>query len=79
MQLQLMCCTLSNLWSSQFTEGQIKRDKGESLRGQGAKRLKSIFELANTSSNYRLYTCGCGPLLCTAGILVPFSNEMITG
>ena len=24
-------------------------------------------------------TCGCGPLLCMAGILVPFSNEMITG
>ena len=23
-------------------------------------------------------TCGCGPLLCMAGILVPFSNEMIT-
>ena len=24
-------------------------------------------------------TCGCGPLLCMAGILVPFSNEIITG
>ena len=24
-------------------------------------------------------TCGCGPLLCMAGILVPFSNELITG
>ena len=56
MRLQLMCCTLSNLSSSQFMEGRIKRDKGKSLRGQGAKRLKSIFELANTSSNYRLYT-----------------------
>ena len=56
MRLQLMCCALSNLSSSQFMEGRIKRDKGKSLRGQGAKRLKSIFELANTSSNYRLYT-----------------------
>ena len=56
MQLQLMCCALSNLSSSQFTEGRIKRDKGKSLRGQGAKRLKLIFKLANTSSNYRLYT-----------------------
>ena len=56
MRLQLMCCALSNLLSSQFTEGRIKRDKGKSLRGQGAKRLKSIFELANILSNYRLYT-----------------------
>ena len=60
MQLQLMCCALSNLSSSQFMEGWIKRDKGKSLRGQGAKRLKSIFELANTLSNYRLYTKYCG-------------------
>ena len=41
MRLQLMCCALSNLSSSQFTEGWIKRDKGKSFRGQGAKRLKS--------------------------------------
>ena len=59
MRLQLMCCALSNLLSSQFTEGRIKRDK-EELKGTGGKRLKSIFELANTSSNYRLYTKYCG-------------------
>ena len=34
----------------------LKRDEGKSLRGWGDKRLKSIFELANTLSNYRLYT-----------------------
>ena len=28
---------------------------------------------------FNLFTCGCGPLLCMAGILVPFSNELITG
>ena len=59
MRLQLMCCALSNLSSSQFTEGRIKRDK-KSLRERGGKRLKLIFELANTSSNYRLYTKYCG-------------------
>ena len=34
----------------------IKNNKRKSLRGQGGKELKSIFELANTLSNYRLYT-----------------------
>ena len=34
----------------------IKNNKRKSLKGQGGKRLKSIFELANTLSNYRLYT-----------------------
>ena len=29
--------------------------------------------------NIAYTTCGCGPLLCMAGVLVPFSNEMITG
>ena len=32
-----------------------------------------------TTSTFVNSTCGCGPLLCMAGILVPFSNEMITG
>ena len=56
MRLQLMCCALSNLLSSQFMKGRIKSDKGKCLGGQGGKRLKSIFELVNTSSIYSLYT-----------------------
>ena len=34
----------------------IKNNKRKSLRGQGGKEFKSIFKLANTLSNYRLYT-----------------------
>ena len=34
----------------------LKNDKGKSLRRQGGKELKLIFELANTSSIYSLYT-----------------------
>ena len=32
MRLQLMCCALSNLSSSQFTEGQNKNNKGNKLK-----------------------------------------------
>ena len=48
MRLQLMCCALSNLSSSQFMEGLIKRDKGKSLRGK---------ELRGSSrySNWRIH------------------------
>ena len=54
MQLQLMCCALSNLPSSQFIEGRIKRDKGKSLRGQGAKRLKSNWRIHRVTTDYIL-------------------------
>ena len=37
------------------------------------------FEIWTDHKNLEYFTCGCGPLLCMAGILVPFSNEMITG
>jgi len=58
-QLQLMCCALSNLSSSQFTKGRIKRHgiEGKSEELEGA-MSNSIFELKRVMSSYGLYTTG---------------------
>ena len=51
-------CAASSLTSRRLNlwRVRIKNSKRKSLRGLGGKRLKSIFELVNTLSNYRLYT-----------------------
>jgi hypothetical protein len=46
MQLQLMCCALSNFLSSQFARGWIEDKMEEILGRQGGREFKSIFELA---------------------------------